>query len=162
MARRRSGCAVLTIGLLFAVLGSFGVVGSWAVYRRDTAILQHGARVQGEISDKTLLSSADGDSDYIVEYSFVLPSGERIADQHGVSRRAWDGLDVGGAVEIAYDPAQPQQSFPVGSAASAGVAIWTATISAILGGFGWLLLGAAWRGRAAAEAPLTAGVEAAR
>jgi hypothetical protein len=141
----RYGVAVI-MGGLFALLGLFGIDGSWGAYARDTAVLQHGARTVGHVAGLDRLSSADGDSDFMVDYWFELRSGERIAAQRGVSTQLWTRLRVGDAVEIAYSPANPRQNFPLGAGVtSLGLVLCLTVICAVFATFGALVFVSALR-----------------
>ena len=48
----------------------------------------------GRITNKSIVFSADGDNDYIVEYWFNLQSGKRVEVARGVHKKLWNSLRV--------------------------------------------------------------------
>ena len=64
--------------------------------------------------NKQVVRPADVDSDYLVQYQFELPSGEKVVSERGVPRRLWSELKVGSQVIVIYSNANPRRNFPVG------------------------------------------------
>jgi hypothetical protein len=138
----------LIIAALLATFGIIGVVGSWGAYSLDSSIEREGVRATGRVLDKHVLAAAD-DSDFIVEYSFELPSGERLTNSPGVSKALWSRFHKGDAIEIYYSAENPRRNFPVGAGVtSLGVTIFVSLISAVVGLFGYAILHSYFRGPA--------------
>lgn len=104
----------VAICALFLLVGLTGVVGSWGAYLTDSRLLASGPRVDALILNKQVVRPADVDSDYLVQYQFELPSGEKVVSERGVPRRLWSELKVGSQVIVIYSNANPRRNFPVG------------------------------------------------
>ena len=84
---------------------------------------------------------ADGDSDYLVQYQFYLPSGEKVMSERSVPRRLWSELKVGSQMAVIYSDANPRRNFPVGGGVTS--VFQPILASALFGGlsaFGGVLL----------------------
>ena len=131
----------LAMGVLFFIVGSIGALGSWAAYWLDTDIERNGQRAQGHITKKSYMLVADGDSDYNVEYWFMLPSGERVESNRGVHKELWSTLKEGNSVIVLYSADNPKRNFPLGGGVnSIGVTVFVSAISAVIAMFGSLLI----------------------
>jgi hypothetical protein len=95
----------------------------------------------GTITGKHIVRSSDGDSDFNVAYWFVLPNGQRIEAERGVSKRLWNTYQKGGTLEVAYSASNPRRNFPLGGGVtSLGVALFVSVICLALAMFGTLFL----------------------
>lgn len=128
----RKNLPFLVFGLLFFTVGCIGSVGSWSTYRLDTGIVRNGQRADGHITRKIFLYSADGDSDYVVEYWFDLPSGERVKSSSGVNKRLWKTLHKGQTIVVCYSAEDTKRNFPLGGGVtSLGVTIYLSVLCAL-------------------------------
>ena len=141
MKRSQTSRTVLVMGVLFFIVGSIGALGSWAAYWLDAGIERNGQRAQGHITKKSYMFVADGDSDYNVEYWFMLPSGERVESSRGVPKDLWGMLDEGHSVTVLYSAENPKRNFLLrGGFTSIGVTVFVSVISAVIAIFGSLLV----------------------
>lgn len=149
-AAARPSRIALIMGLVFALFGGFGIVGSWAAYRLDSGIAAEGERATGHLTRKSLLRAADGDSDFVIDYWFVLPDGRRVEAHRSLSKALWSGLREGQDFTVRYSAANPKRNFPEGGGVtSVGVAVFVSILSALLALFGALLLVGYFRSLAA-------------
>ena len=138
---QRSNRRALIMGSLFALVGAVGAVGSWFAYSLDTGIEKSGPRAVGHITDKSMVSSSDGDSDFTVSYWFVLPGGERIEAERGVSKELWSTFRKGETLVVAYADGNPRRNFPSGAGVTSfGVTVFVSALSSVFAIFGSLLL----------------------
>lgn len=150
-AHERPSRIALLMGLLFLLVGAFGVVGSWAAWRLDSGIAASGERATGHLTRKSMLRAADGDSDYVVDYWFVLPDGTRMEAHRTLTKSLWLGLREGQPFKVRYSAANPNRNFPEGGGVtSLGVVIFVSSLSALFALFGALLLWGFFRGARAA------------
>ncbi|MBK6844709.1 MAG: DUF3592 domain-containing protein [Gemmatimonadetes bacterium] len=105
----------IAVCVLLALVGSVGAVGSWGAYLTDSRLERSGPRAVGLVTDSHVSRAADGETDYIVEYTFALPSGREVASQRGVSQRLWSQLRRGERVTVVYSAKQPGRNFPLGA-----------------------------------------------
>lgn len=148
----RDSRVAIIIAILLAVVGTIGAVGSWGAYLTDSRLERSGQRAQGLVTHKRSLLSADGDSDYIVEYSFPLPSGELKQSQRGVSKALWTGLNEGQSFVVVYSRENPNRNFPLGAGVtSMGVTVFVSVLSAVVALLGFAILFGLRRSRRAAR-----------
>lgn len=137
----RGSRVALGMGALFLVVGCIGAIGSWGAYRLDTSIEKSGQRAEGRITKKSVLFAADGDSDYIVEYWFNLPSGKRVEAVRGVHKQLWNTLRDGEAFVVLYSAEKPKRNFPLGGGVtSIGLAVFASVFFGSFAAFGALLV----------------------
>jgi hypothetical protein len=128
------------MGALFFLVGLVVLVGSWAAYSLDTSIERHGGRAVGYVTKKTFLFAADGDSDYVLEYRFALPSGERMNAQRTVSKELWSGLEESQSFVVLYHPENPNRNFPLGAGVTSfRVTLLVSVLGAVFLVFGLLI-----------------------
>ena len=131
------------MGTLFFVVGCIGAIGSWGAYRLDTSIETSGQRAERRITKKSVVVAADGDSDYIVEYWFNLPSGKRVEPVRRVHKKLWNTLRDGEAFVVLYSAKNPKRNFSLdGGINSIGITVFASVFFAVF---------------AASSAPLVAG-----
>ena len=129
----RGSRVALVMGALFFVVGCIGAIGSWGAYQLDTSIEKSDQRAEGRITKKSFLFDVEGDSDYIVEYQFNLPSGKRVEAVRGVHKKLWNTLRVGDAFVVLYLAENPKRNFPLGEGVtSIGMTVFA---SVFFGGF---------------------------
>ena len=104
----------VAICALFLLVGLTGVVGSWGAYLTDAKLLASGPRAVALILKKDAVRPADGDADYLVQYQFHLPSGEKVVSERSVPRSLWSEFKVGSQVAVIYSNANPRRNFPAG------------------------------------------------
>ena len=144
----RGSRVALGMGALFFVVGCIGAIGSWGAYRLDTSIEKSGQRAEGRITKKSVLFAADGDSDYIVEYQFNLPSGKRVEAVRGVHKELWNTLRDGEAFVVLYSAENPKRNFPLGGGVtSIGVTVFASVFFVVFAAFGALLVAGFIRGK---------------
>ena len=144
----RGSRVALGIGALFLVVGCIGAIGSWGAYRLDTSIEKSGQRAEGRITKKSVLFVADGDSDFIVEYWFNLPSGKRVEAVRGVDKKLWNTLRDGEAFVVLYSAQNPKRNFPLGGAVTSIVlAVFASVFFGGFAVFGALLVAGFIRGK---------------
>ena len=144
----RGSRVALVMGTLFFVVGCIGAIGSWGAYRLDTSIEKSGQRAEGRIMNKSVLFAADGDSDYIVEYQFNLPSGKRVEAVRGVNKELWNTLRDGEAFVVLYSTENPKRNFPLGGGVTSIVlAVFASVFFGGFAAFGALLVAGFIRGR---------------
>lgn len=144
----RGSRVALGMGALFFVVGCIGAIGSWGAYRLDTSIEKSGQRAEGRITKKSVLVAADGDSDYIVEYWFNLPSGKRVEAVRGVHKELWNTLRDGEALVVLYSAENPERNFPLGGGiASIGITVFVSVFFAVFAASGALLVAGYSRGK---------------
>ncbi len=147
----RSSRVALAIAGLLAAVGTIGVVGSWGAYLTDSKLEASGPRAEGRVSEKRFVFSAEGDSDYVVEYSFPLPSGELVRSQRSVPKGLWSDLQKGQPLVVVYSGANPKRNFPLGAGVtSLGTTVFVSVVSALLALFGFAFLYGLLRARRAA------------
>ena len=136
------------MGLLFLLAGLLGAIGSWGAYRLDSGIVAAGERAQGHVTRTYVLRAGDGDSDFLVDYWFHLPDGQRIQASRSVSQSLWKTLGKGQTVQVHYAADNPKRNFPAGGGVtSLGLVLFTGVFSALFAVFGVVLLMGAWRTR---------------
>ena len=136
------------MGALFFVVGCIGAIGSWGAYRLDTSIETSGQRADGRITKKSVLFAADGDSDYIVEYWFNLPSGKRVEAVRGVHKKLWSTLRDGEAFVVLYSAENPKRNFPLGGGVtSIGITVFVSVFFTVFAASGALLIAGFVRGK---------------
>ena len=139
----RTLAPLLMAGLL-VVAGSLGVIGSWGAYWLDTDIIRDAQQAMGQITKKTVLQVADGDSDHLIAYWFRLPDGTRMEAEQGISKRLWQSLHEGDTLDILYAADNPRRNFPKGGGVtSLGVTLFVSLLSALFATFGGLMI-AGW------------------
>ena len=144
----RGSRVALGIGALFFVVGCIGAIGSWSAYRLDNSIEKSGQRAEGRITKKSVLFVADGDSDFIVEYWFNLPSGKRVEAVRGVDKKLWNTLRDGEAFVVLYSAESPKRNFPSGGGVtSIGVTVFASVFFGVFAVFGALLVAGFIRGK---------------
>ena len=130
----------VAIGVLFLLFGLGVVVGQWGAYNLDTGIEKHGGRATGFVTKKTFVFSSDGDSDYVLEYCFSLPSGQQLRPRRTVSKDLWSSLQEGESFVVLYHPENPNRNFPVGSGVTSfGVTVFVWVLGAVFLVFGALI-----------------------
>ena len=133
----------LMAGLL-VVGGSLGVNGSWRAYWLDTDIIRDAQQTMGQITKKTVLQLADGDSDHLIAYWFRLPDGTRMEAEQGICKRLWHSLHEGDTLDILYAADNPRRNFPKGGGVtSLGVTLFVSLLSALFAALGGLMI-AGW------------------
>lgn len=138
---------MLAMGFLFCLFGGLGGIGSWGAYSLDHGIEKSGASAVGHTTDKSVAFSADGDSDYVVDYWFQLPTGERVEAHRGVHKALWSTLRKGESFVVLYSVENPNRNFPRGGGVtSVGLTIFVSALSTLIGVFGVLLVAAFFRG----------------
>lgn len=142
----------LVMGVVFLLIGLGGVVGSWGAYVTDTEIERSGPRATGRLVKKLFLRAADGDSDYMLEYTFATSSGQEMKASRSVSKALWASLREGESLEVRYSEANPKRNFPAGAGVtSMGVTIFVSVVASVFAVFGGVLLLGVFR-RARSEA----------
>lgn len=137
----RVNLLAIAMGALFLAVGALIVVGTWGAFWTDTAIVRSGEQAQGRVTWKDYIFASDGDSDYVLEYTFDLPGGERVEARHSVSENLWASLEEGDALVVRYAARDPGRNFPDGEGVtSGGIAIFATILGTALGLFGLLLL----------------------
>jgi hypothetical protein len=130
----------IVIGALFFLFGLLAIVGGWGAYHLDTSIERHGGRAIGYVTKKIFLSASDGDSDYILEYRFALPSGEPMNARRGVSKELWSSLKEGESLVVLYQHENPNRNFPAGAGVTSfGVMLFVAVLGIVFVVFGLLV-----------------------
>ena len=138
--------SAFVIGFLFALVGIVSITGSWAVYSVDTGIFERGTNTEGRLIDKSIVYSTDGDSDYLLVYTFTLPDGREMKVNRSVSKDLWSELNVGDSLKIYYKADNPARNFPEGGGnTSVSVAIFVSIIGALFLVFGILLLAGSFK-----------------
>jgi hypothetical protein len=151
----RARVVAIVLAAAFCVVGTIGAVGSWVVYRLDGAIARGGERADGHVTRKSLVYATDGDSDYTVDYWFVLPSGARIEATRGIRKALWATLREGDVVAVRYSAANPRRNFPERDGPpGVGVTAFVSLLCATLAAFGALVIAGLVRRRG--DGPLTA------
>ncbi len=141
MNSQRSNRIALIMGSLLALVGAVGAVGSWFAYSLDTGIEKSGGRAEGHITEKSMVFASDGDSDFNVSYWFVLPRGERIEAERGVSKELWNSFQKGGTLVVVYSDSNPRRNFPLGAGVtSLGVTVFVSALSSVFAVIGSLLV----------------------
>lgn len=132
----------LCLAMVFLVVGLGGVVAVWGAYLTDSNIDRDGSRTSGLLLGKRLIGTADGDSDYILDYRF-RPDGGAVMDvSRSVGRELWMSVQEGQALEIRYSPDKPTRNFPAGAGVtSLGVAVFVSALAALLAALGGALIG---------------------
>ena len=131
----------VAICALLLLVGLTGVVGSWGAYLTDSKLLASGPRADALILNKRAERPADGDSSYLVQYQFHLPSGEKVVFERGVPRRLWSALKVGSQMAVIYSDADPRRNFPVGGGVTSVLTpILASALFGALSAFGGVLL----------------------
>ena len=131
----------IVFGSLLILTGVFFVVGSWAVYLLDTRIVEDGNSSFAILLNKSISESADGDSDFNLEYSFSLPDGQRLNVHRSVNKDLWSSLNVGDSLKILYNPEDPGRNFPEGSGnTSIGLSIFVSIVGGVIAAFGAIVL----------------------
>ncbi|MDH4351281.1 MAG: DUF3592 domain-containing protein [Gemmatimonadota bacterium] len=134
------------IGVVFAAFGLVALVGSWGAYRYDTRIVREGAQATAEVTDRDVVSSADGGSDFDLDYTFILPDGRRQSTSRSVPKSIWDTIAVGQSITVFYDPANPGRNFPVGAGnTSLGLTIFLSAFGVVFLLVGAVLVAGTWR-----------------
>jgi hypothetical protein len=134
--------------LVCVVLGVFGAIRNWTMHTEETAIARDGALVEGRVTRKWLADDSEAGNDYMIGYSFDLPSGQRIEAQHEIDAARYRALSQGDSIAVQYAREPPHVSLPQGAGAtsrrSAGLG---STISALIALFGVALLVRPWLGQ---------------
>jgi hypothetical protein len=150
-APARRSIAALIVAATLTLVGALGAVGSWGAYNLDLGLEASGARAVGRILDKTVLRDPEG-SDYILEYSFELPSGDVVTAQRSVPRELWSNFREGDTVTIVYSSSRPRRNFPLGAGVTSfGTTVFVSVISTLVGLLGAVFLWALLRGPSAAR-----------
>lgn len=137
----RGSKLALVISVVFLLVGIGGVVGSWSAYNMDTEIERSGPRAMGLLVKKHFLRAADGDSDYILEYTFTTSSGQEVKASRGVSKELWASLREGALLEVRYSAVNPKRNFPAGAGVtSLGVTIFVSAVASVFAVFGGVLV----------------------
>lgn len=137
----------LAMGLaaLFVVVGLVFAIGSWGGYLTDTHIARDGGRATGTITGKSV-SHGDDDTDYLLQYRFVLPDGRTQTGQHRIAKVDWETRAVGAPLAVSYDRERPARNFPVGyGVTSLGLTIFLSVFGAVFAAFGAAILVAPWK-----------------
>jgi len=122
------------VGLIF-------MIGAWGAYLTDSRIQNSGASAQGHLERKVFLFDAGGDSEYLLEYWFLLEDGSRINASHHVSKALWDAVHENQTIEIKYSASKPQRNFPLGAGVtSLGMTIFASLFGAVFALFGGALI----------------------
>lgn len=138
----------IAVCVLLALVGSVGAVGSWGAYLTDSRLERSGPRAVGLVTDAQVSRAADGETDYIVKYTFALPSGREVLAQRGVSQRLWSQLRRGERVTVVYSAEHPGRNFPLGAGVtSLGLTIFGSLLSAAVAALGYAVLFGVWRER---------------
>lgn len=116
--RRRWGW--LLGAVFFGLVGSLFVAVPWGMLARDARIDAEGARGRGEIQILTTESDGDGGTDYVIQYTVVLPRGGAVRGRGEARRDDWKTLRVGDEIAVHYDPAAPDINFPADARYSLG------------------------------------------
>ena len=144
----RGSRVALGMGALFFVVDCIGAIGSWGAYRLDTSIETSGQRAECRITKKSVLVAADGDSDYIVEYWFNLPSGKRVEAVCRVHKELWNTLREGEAFVVLFSAENPKRNFPLGGGiASIGITVFVSVFFAVFAASSALLVAGFFRGK---------------
>lgn len=138
IAERRSRIP-LVMGFLFLLVGLIFTIGIWGTYFEDFEIERSGPRVEGHLARKEFVRSDNGDSDYVLQYSFTTAEGQLIKAQRGVGKSLWASLREGQALEIRYSAANPKRNFPAGAGITS---LWAPIVFSVLGTLFCLLGGA--------------------
>ena len=102
----------------------------------------------GLVTDAQVSRAADGETDYIVKYTFALPSGREVSAQRGVSQRLWSQLRRGERVTVVYSAEHPGRNFLLGAGVtSLGLTIFGSLLSAAVAALGYAVLIGVWRER---------------
>lgn len=116
--RRRWGWLGLAAVLL--VFGGGFAVAPWAMLARDAGVEHEGERAPATVAALLVEEDADGDAEYAVLYEFEASPGRRVAGRSVATAEAFGALGEGDQIEVAFDPADPRQSFPLDPDLSAG------------------------------------------
>lgn len=137
----RTSKLTLVMGVMFLLIGLGGVAGSWSAYVTDTKIERSGQRATGRLVKKLFLGAADGDSDYMLEYTFATSSGQEVKASRSVSKELWASLREGESLEVRYSVANPKRNFPAGAGVtSIGVTIFVSLVASVFAASGGALL----------------------
>jgi hypothetical protein len=138
---RQNNLIVLVIGLAFLLVGSGCLLGAWGAYFTDIKIQNSGSSAEGHLEKKLFIGSADGDSDYILEYWFSFSQGQKIKASRNVSKELWSSVHEGQTIKIKYSDSNPRRNFPDGEGViSIGVNIFVSIVATALAIFGGALI----------------------
>jgi hypothetical protein len=126
------------------VFGLFNAARSFSEYRGDTAIMHDGASAEARVTRKWEHEADSGITDYMVGYSFELPSGERIEGEHWIAVHRFRSLRQGDPIVVMYSRAQPDRNFPEGTGATSRSATWGVVTSVLFAVFGAVLILRHW------------------
>lgn len=110
--RREAAIAVAAVALAVAVVVWFhaAVVVEW---RRSASLEASGVLVTGEVIDSESLAGPRTDG-HRITYRYVAPGPDGretvYSSTRDVDRATYDALSIGSAVEVRYDPDDPQRS----------------------------------------------------
>lgn len=143
---RRVHRGALCIGLVFALLGVLGLVGSWGAFERDTRIVRAGHTAEATVLGKHRSHGAD-DIEYVVAYRFTPADGTPVYGEHTLPRERWAPLKEGDPLTVHYAPDEPRRNFPEGlGVTSMGLTVFIPVLAAVFAVFGGLLIVGALRG----------------
>ncbi|MET0552440.1 MAG: DUF3592 domain-containing protein [Vicinamibacteria bacterium] len=148
MSRPTDAAALLLAGA-FCVVGTFGTVGSWVVYRMDGTIARTGERADGHVTRKSVVRAAD-DTDYTIDYWFALPGGARVEATRGIGRELWSAVRTGDVLTVRYSAADPKRNFPEQAGhPGLGMTVFVSAVCAAVAVLGALVLSGLVRRRPA-------------
>ncbi len=128
------------LGLVLFLTGCIGTVGSWGAYWRDSNIVKEGYSATGHITKKSIAFVADGRSDYVLDYWFQLPDGQRVVAHRIVHKALWESVREDTPFVVLYAVDNPNSNFPQGGGVSSiALPLFVSVLFFVLGAFGALL-----------------------
>ena len=106
-------------------------------YLSKAKILNEGSRINAVVIEKKIWSDSEGYNSHTVKYTFSSTGGELFTGTETMEKKVYDNLKVGSSIEIAFNPVEPSQNFPLNGAEknSPGLAILMAAVFSAVASF---------------------------
>lgn len=129
------------VGVIFLLIGLFMVISTWIVYGIDSKIVDDNNISKAIVVKKYFVASADGDSDFMIEYYFTDKNQKLIKTSRGVTEELWNKMKQKDTIDILYTLDNSARNFPVGSGhTSIGLSIFVTVLGLIFTGFGLVVV----------------------